>query len=277
MNEVKEKQIWREPAFLVGIVLTVLVLGGFTYTLFFWPMNETYQTKWEYLRSAQPNEIGDTLAGVAGTLAFVWIVVTVWLQATELKEQRVEFEKMADAQGKQVQLMTVQGGIFRDEQRQREEARSERILSALFDKFMEMSKIHTSQSEFYSWLVRANASRIHDGEFHDTPVRRYKGKLSADAYLREMQRAVIEFSSDMEALEKGRADYDDVLFQCWKHGELPVVEFEGLIGVLREILNMSDTVSADQRIRIETLGINRICAHLERVSSDVEEYVYWEG
>ncbi|GLO69003.1 hypothetical protein MACH17_05200 [Phaeobacter inhibens] len=36
------------------------------------------------------NEIGDTFAGVAGVLAFLWIIVTVWLQSQELAAQRKE-------------------------------------------------------------------------------------------------------------------------------------------------------------------------------------------
>lgn len=279
----RKKSVLKNPMFWA--IAATLAVVGFGYwaanqevcRVDFWGSQSCSGTKWDAFVSSSPNEVGDTLAGFAGALAFVWLIATVVLQGQELKEQREEFEKMALAQAEQVKLMTAQGDIFRDEQRQREEVRNERILSALFDKFMEMSKIHASENEFYSWLVRANASRLYDGEFHDTPVRRYKGKLSADAYLREMQRAVIEFSNDMEAFAKGRAEHDDVLFQCWKYGDLPVVEFEGLIEVLREILKMSETVSAGQRIRIETLGVSRICDHLERVSSDVEEYVYWEG
>lgn len=34
------------------------------------------QTKLEYLKTAPPNEVGDALAGVAGVLAFIWIIVT---------------------------------------------------------------------------------------------------------------------------------------------------------------------------------------------------------
>jgi len=46
--------------------------------------------------TAPANEVGDTLAGFAGTLAFVWIIVTVWLQALELKAQREELRLTRD-------------------------------------------------------------------------------------------------------------------------------------------------------------------------------------
>ncbi|WP_299662387.1 hypothetical protein [uncultured Ruegeria sp.] len=54
------------------------------------------------------NEIGDTFAGVASVLAFLWIIITVWLQSKELEEQRKEFVKMADAQSKQFNLISSQ-------------------------------------------------------------------------------------------------------------------------------------------------------------------------
>lgn len=64
---------------------------------------------WEFkfwtLIKSPPNEIGDTLAGIAGALAFLWIIVTVQLQATELREQREEFKRIAEAQGQQSAIL----------------------------------------------------------------------------------------------------------------------------------------------------------------------------
>ncbi len=102
---------------VLGYVLTATVLLLFCISMTSWPDcsgNGPCRTNWEYLRySSSPNEIGDTLAGFAGSLAFVWLVVTVLLQSKELREQRVEFEAMADAQ-------RAQACIFKKEQLQRE-------------------------------------------------------------------------------------------------------------------------------------------------------------
>lgn len=51
---------------------------------------QTCQNKFRKFVNSSPNEIGDTLAGLAGALAFLWIIVTVLLQAQELKAQRNE-------------------------------------------------------------------------------------------------------------------------------------------------------------------------------------------
>lgn len=50
------------------------------------------QTKLQKFMKSSPNEIGDTLAGIAGSLAFLWIIVTVFLQSQELAAQRKELE-----------------------------------------------------------------------------------------------------------------------------------------------------------------------------------------
>ncbi|SDC63813.1 hypothetical protein [Ruegeria marina] len=84
------------------------------------------QTKFSTFLAARPNEIGDTLAGFAGALAFVWIIVTVWLQSQELGEQRKEleltrkeFQKMAEAQDSQVEILKSQNKVLVEEQRLR--------------------------------------------------------------------------------------------------------------------------------------------------------------
>lgn len=127
----KRRPIWKEPPFLIGIGLTcaVFVLAFVSLGLGeFCDSSGRCTSKWVVLKASPPNEIGDSLAGFAGTLAFVWLIVTVWLQATELREQREEFEKMADAQEAQVALLATQGEIFADEQRQRDESRYHGIL-----------------------------------------------------------------------------------------------------------------------------------------------------
>jgi hypothetical protein len=74
---------------------------------------------WEFL-TAPPNEIGDTLAGIAGTLAFLWIIVTVMMQSKELAAQREElrltreeFARTADAQSALVKLAVLQTDLMK--------------------------------------------------------------------------------------------------------------------------------------------------------------------
>lgn len=118
----------------IGLLLTATVVTAFYIAHWHGEVCEFQNvcvTKWDYLKASPPNEIGDTLAGFAGALAFIWLVATVLLQAHELKEQRQEFVKMANAQGHQVTLLIAQGEIFADEQKQRDEARAGKLLEVL--------------------------------------------------------------------------------------------------------------------------------------------------
>jgi hypothetical protein len=62
------------------------------------PQKTDYEWSWRLLSflTSPSNEIGDTFAGIAGALAFLWIIVTVMLQSSELSEQRKEISRQAD-------------------------------------------------------------------------------------------------------------------------------------------------------------------------------------
>lgn len=88
--------------FAVGVSLTKVFLGAVLLILIL-PQGgaDGWKVRFWGLMTSPSNEIGDTFAGIAGVLAFLWIIVTVWLQSQELaaqreelKEQREEFEKM---------------------------------------------------------------------------------------------------------------------------------------------------------------------------------------
>ena len=58
--------------------------------------SEWCQTKWSQLRLLAPNEIGDAIAGVSSSLAFIWLFIAVWLQSQELKDQRKQIAEQTE-------------------------------------------------------------------------------------------------------------------------------------------------------------------------------------
>lgn len=83
-----------------------------------------------------PNEVGDMLGGVSGALAFIWIIVAVWLQSLELAAQRrelyytrLELEGSKRALEDQVRILTEQTEVLVDEARQRQAERTFELLS----------------------------------------------------------------------------------------------------------------------------------------------------
>jgi hypothetical protein len=140
----RENGLW--TPIKVGIALTALVLIGFGTMA----IQENCialpsalvecRANWATFLTLSPNEVGDTLAGFAGALAFIWIVVTVWLQSSELaqqrevlREQKEEFKLMVAAQNAQVRALEAQALILENEQKQRNEIHAEKTLYALYD------------------------------------------------------------------------------------------------------------------------------------------------
>ena len=98
------------------------------------------QSKFAAFWSAPPNEIGDTLAGFAGALAFVWIIVTVMLQSKELKAQREELrltrsemEEQRKATQDMARSMAIQADVFEQEKRDRQMLRADEDLAELLE------------------------------------------------------------------------------------------------------------------------------------------------
>jgi len=81
-----------------GTVITIAFLGfivcfGFTDYCNTPPDSaQKCVSKFNQFWSSPPNEIGDTLAGIAGALAFLWIIITVMIQSQELRAQRAELK-----------------------------------------------------------------------------------------------------------------------------------------------------------------------------------------
>ena len=83
------------------------------------------------------------MAGFAGTLAFIWIIVTVLLQSKELAAQReelrltrLEMKAQSEASQDMAQAMTAQTKVFVDEQKQRDEGRAETLLDEMLKSFV---------------------------------------------------------------------------------------------------------------------------------------------
>ncbi|MDF1726113.1 MAG: putative phage abortive infection protein [Sulfitobacter sp.] len=104
----------------IGVIVLVESIALPTYCV-----GERCSTRLEDFFALRPSEMGDTLAGIFSALAFIWIIVTVFLQSKELSEQRAvflgqkeEFEKQNENLREQIfdntffQLLSSQAGII---------------------------------------------------------------------------------------------------------------------------------------------------------------------
>lgn len=111
------------------------ILGSLAVFLFIlWlavqPAPENAGTRAAEFWSLPLNSMGDALAGLAASLAFLWLIVTAFIQKNELKEQRAELELAREVQEEQLNAMRAQARVFQDEQKQRAEDRAEQELDA---------------------------------------------------------------------------------------------------------------------------------------------------
>ena len=87
--------------------------------------------------SGAPNNFGDTLAGLASALAFLWIIVTVMLQSKELAAQRQELRLARRESAKMAAALEAQAAVFRDEQRSRKEQEADALCRELLENVWE--------------------------------------------------------------------------------------------------------------------------------------------
>ena len=121
-----------------GAFLSVILVGAVIYWAS-WAKIVSYsapRTNFEVFLASRPNEVGDLLAGVAGALAFIWIIVTVWLQSKELAAQReelkltrVEMEEQRRATQDMARAMEAQANVLEDERKRRREERASDFLN----------------------------------------------------------------------------------------------------------------------------------------------------
>lgn len=100
MKESKKKKPddGNSAPFYIGVFLTIgflLFCGYLAYQENCQTIANVYicQNNLGWFLESPPNEMGDTFAGLAGALAFLWIIITVLMQKHELQLQREELIK----------------------------------------------------------------------------------------------------------------------------------------------------------------------------------------
>lgn len=224
------------------------------------------QSNWVRFLNAAPNEIGDTLAGFAGVLAFVWIIVTVSLQSLELREQRKELELTRDelklarqAQEKQLEVMQKQAEIFEDERRFRKENEAKEVFAA------HLELLGSRISEYSDTiLVAAPAGRHFEGVPSNKMMYELSGQLRFivlwDLSLSlPTQEKILTLSSRIEEVFS--------LFEKMSPTTLEICKCDGLLelhdlcDILKRSLGLFQDLPEAERVRVQRL---RLAESLEK-------------
>lgn len=162
---------------LVGVTLTVSVLAFVYFAAIV--RRPDGSTGLSHFLLLSPNEMGDAVAGLFSSLTFVWIVVTVILQWTELRAQRnelalqrAELSELARLQGEQLKFIEIRAGLSAIDTGYALEQRVDLYFDQLFSSiqnlvslmpqaFLEWNyEVTSSEGEISQHLVRVDLKRI---------------------------------------------------------------------------------------------------------------------
>ncbi|MEM6309938.1 MAG: hypothetical protein AAF754_07795 [Pseudomonadota bacterium] len=204
---------------------------------------ERCSTKFAYLLAAPPNEVGDSLAGLAGTLAFIWIIVTVALQSLELREQRLVLEQQKEemedqklATQEMASSLREQASYLKDEAKLREELRFREELD------QRLLEIRSELSDFVRGAYYLYKDK--DGKHKEQYIffeRNEEPSIESDAQL-----AVI--CSIVRDGGKGFLQVDPVIKAACRTRLFPLTE--GLVQGLEKVLKLRPVLSPADNIRL---------------------------
>lgn len=188
------KAITRVTPIKVGLVLSVGIVLIVTVAGFGRACNSTadcdlrYRLLWE----APANELGDTLLGIGSALAFIWLVVTAWMQSMELRAQRDELRAQRDESAKMSRALEAQAAIFQDEQNERKQVQADRAISAFMAAFL------TEANSVIGGMSVRVADQVGDGNW--ITLRGFKGELEMmfRSHVHQLSASKLLISEDVE-------------------------------------------------------------------------------
>lgn len=81
----------------VALGLSVLYTSAAAFAVYYSVANDSHGAIADFWKMLALNEWGDFLAGICGPLALIWIVASVYIQGAELRDQRMEMSRQAEA------------------------------------------------------------------------------------------------------------------------------------------------------------------------------------
>lgn len=226
----------------------------------------TCPTKWFYLKQSTPNELGDTLAGFSGALAFIWIIVTVALQSKELAAQReelslarVELKGQRKATENMAAALAAQAKVFEDEQRQRVDDRNRQY----FEQTVQSICVTLNETaKLAIWKL------WNDGEEYDTVAGKanyehinlmpdIEGLHSIDEIIRMVAHHWVNLSEDF-----------NTQLENWEHiQKLPVFFRDHLLKEFKSLASQVEKLSPDQKLRFINMRAHIALENLELLAA----------
>jgi hypothetical protein len=253
--------------FRFGFIASILLLSFAAWLAFGNVETKTgVKPRWTVFLTASPNEIGDTLAGIAGALAFLWIIVTVMIQSSELRLQRRELamtrkelhaqraasEKMAKAQEAQVAALEAQTELLKHERRLRNEESAQELLEELFRSLAPLINQLSAGSILYKRRsIEGSYEPIKESFFSGSSYQESLGAEAVELYIKN----TIAYIDGIYSQIGSR--YSEADFSVGFDG-ISIGSVDELAKMLSEIIHLCPELSKAQTERLARLRVSRL-------------------
>lgn len=225
--------------------------------------NEACVSKYEQFLRLKPSEMGDTIAGLFSGLAFIWIIVTVFMQSRELREQRNEIRHQRVATQAMARAMTSQARIFESEQRQRGEDRYQLEFEAQLSNTKKLVLEISSYDGFVEWLFDLR-DHANFGGMGVTTKRwnTYDSVENDDQFFDQLNKSVTE--SAFPTSSRSARAYE---------GNCDIENLEMICNQLEVLVDFETRLSVAQKTRIDTLRLQDTLEVLVEVIAEPKQYL----
>jgi hypothetical protein len=227
--------------------------------------------------SLDSNEIGDTLAGIFAPLAFIWIVVTVFLQSQELAEQRRELILTRDelrlsreALEKQVAASQAQAEIFKDEKLTRDQARTFSEFEAIVEQIV---RVATSRGVVFAhWGF---TKEIGSGDLEH----KSHALISSPTDFRNIQDRVDLVRELAESINLAQSNALTLLKGGWTITESPSLanDFDYLRAMIESASSLESELSEADRYRAVSLNLDQLLLEIQVTQEHHEFKKIWDN
>ncbi|MDO6478865.1 hypothetical protein [Shimia thalassica] len=232
--------------------------------------DEICQRKFSTLISSRPNEIGDTLAGFAGALAFVWIIVTVWLQSKELAAQREELKlarkeaaRTANALNTQADLLGKQSEIFSEEQNQRQQLLSDEYAEELLEELFHLLGQNEIRNLVWSFTDPHKPVPLDK----DYEVKLMPSYSASDDLVWRMQVVQRDLKSAIEKIRTGLNAGHKTSFPTEKEN------YERIADIVKELKAVIEGCTEKYKSKLRRMRIPETVAHIDSIKNDND---FWD-
>jgi hypothetical protein len=269
VSETPEMPFWRTKNPIAWGAILTIALAALVATLAILPGPEGVKRYSEF-SNLTSNEIGDTLAGIFAPLAFIWIVVTVFLQSLELAEQRkelaltrTELQLAREAQEAQLGVMQKQAEIFEDEKKQRAWDRVEKVLDGLLVNLARKCELLNDATNWEFDFHEDDYSGMTDEDFMITKdIRKETTKPFATVPSSNLDERVHQHARTLMAFYLFLLHKDRHL-RCSK--KVNRKYFAGMDELFEQILEQAKEASKGQKVRIAALNLESMREHLSEI------------